>query len=316
MGFRLDDPEWEVLEPEDPWLLKIYCLIRKHMDYATGISGKKRKLGERYFIESLSQGSSQGKKKVVVDRNKVNRLLDGLADLGLIDKLGNSVFFCKLATRDDQVSEKSEHYSNTNSNRSTNRGSNKKQTKERSKKDYKYASGKEFDDEKMESLEQKLEQRFERRLLARCEPPPESGNTPLDTNINNQSSLPLDTLSGKEKNFARHHKSTACRIIDYLNERAGKGFEHTDANLEFVINRLKEKGGSEEKCRAVIDQQVGIWADDDKMKGYLRPKTLFNRANFSQYVGELGAKEIRSEEDQEFRERMNKILREKHGYEN
>ncbi len=44
-----------------------------------------------------------------------------------------------------------------------------------------------------------------------------------------------------------------------------------------------------ETCKAVIDARVAKWGRDEKMRDYLRPKTIFNATNFANYVGELGA---------------------------
>lgn len=82
----------------------------------------------------------------------------------------------------------------------------------------------------------------------------------------------------------------AERIIGFLNQTAGRHFKTTDANCEPVIARFKE-GYTESDCRAVIVRRWRAWKDDDKMIGYMRPATLFNRTKFNQYAGEIEPEE-------------------------
>lgn len=102
------------------------------------------------------------------------------------------------------------------------------------------------------------------------------------------SGKPDDARNGKSKKNGAEHRQCAIEILDYLNETAGRSFQHTDTNLGFIIARLKA-GATPDQCRAVIDQQVAAWAGDPKMAPYLRPQTLFNREKFDAYTGLLGA---------------------------
>jgi len=98
----------------------------------------------------------------------------------------------------------------------------------------------------------------------------------------------LNTLSGKpdpsppKNNF----KPQAEEILTFLNNQANRAFQPVPANIDLIINRLKE-GATPGQCRQVIARKIRDWATDDDMNRYLRPKTLFNRTNFAQYVGEL-----------------------------
>lgn len=74
-------------------------------------------------------------------------------------------------------------------------------------------------------------------------------------------------------------------MLAFLNDKTGKAFQPTTANLELIIARLKE-GYDEDTCRSVIARKFREWKDDDKMRKYLRPATLFNREKFNQYAGE------------------------------
>lgn len=83
-------------------------------------------------------------------------------------------------------------------------------------------------------------------------------------------------------------KETAIRVIEFLNQKTGKAYRPVPANLEKVIARLKD-GASEQDCKSVIARKIRDWGEDDKMREYLRPATLFNREKFAQYQGQLVA---------------------------
>lgn len=73
-------------------------------------------------------------------------------------------------------------------------------------------------------------------------------------------------------------------IVEHLNIRSGRKFNaqrQQTANL--VISRLKE-GFSIEDCKKVIDCKVEKWGNDDKMRPYLRPETLFAASKFEGYL--------------------------------
>lgn len=75
-------------------------------------------------------------------------------------------------------------------------------------------------------------------------------------------------------------------LLAFLNEKAGRNFRPTGANLKPIQARLRE-GYSVDDCRMVIAQRVRKWSADDKMREFLRPATLFNATKFNQYAGEL-----------------------------
>lgn len=81
-------------------------------------------------------------------------------------------------------------------------------------------------------------------------------------------------------------KTPALEILSFLNEKAGRAYEPSAANLEFIFARLKE-GHSVDDIRSVVAKKCREWLADEKMAQYLRPATLFNRTKFAQYKGEL-----------------------------
>ena len=78
---------------------------------------------------------------------------------------------------------------------------------------------------------------------------------------------------------------TASRILDFLNEKAGRSFRPVPANLDPIRARLAD-GATEANCRGIIARKVREWAGNPKMAPYLRPETLFNRTKFESYLGE------------------------------
>ena len=80
------------------------------------------------------------------------------------------------------------------------------------------------------------------------------------------------------------HSSPEAALIYYLNRSAGRAFQLTETNLSLAGNLLKHYPAR--AVEMVIDNKVQQWAGNPKMAGYLRPKTLFDPANFENYVNE------------------------------
>lgn len=95
-------------------------------------------------------------------------------------------------------------------------------------------------------------------------------------------------MSGKPDPLppSRNLRTDAREILVFLNDKAGRAYQAVDANLDFVVARLRE-GATAAQCRQVIAKKVREWGGDEKMAEYLRPATLFNKTKFAQYVGEL-----------------------------
>jgi uncharacterized phage protein (TIGR02220 family) len=76
----------------------------------------------------------------------------------------------------------------------------------------------------------------------------------------------------------------AKEVIDYLNEKAGTGFQHSDSSLKPILARLKD-GATVEQCKLVVDCKSKQWLNNIEYSQYLRPSTLFNGEKFSNYLG-------------------------------
>jgi len=114
--------------------------------------------------------------------------------------------------------------------------------------------------------------------------PDPNNQNPIPENLNISSGLPPDNAPSKAE-----LKKQAKEILAFLNEKAGKRFEESDTNLDFIIARLKEPKTTPTHCRQVIAMKCREWVNDQAFKKYLRPATLFNKTKFASYKGELGA---------------------------
>ncbi|BDZ30601.1 phage replisome organizer N-terminal domain-containing protein [Lactiplantibacillus sp. WILCCON 0030] len=73
-------------------------------------------------------------------------------------------------------------------------------------------------------------------------------------------------------------------VIDYLNEKTGKRFKHTDSNKRLVVARHKDGGYTVDDMKQVIDNQCAAWLTNPNMNQYLRPATLFRASKFEGYL--------------------------------
>ena len=78
----------------------------------------------------------------------------------------------------------------------------------------------------------------------------------------------------------------APKVLDYLNNKlrlkGKRKYRQTKGNLSLITARLRE-GYSVEDLNSVIDDRYAHWGQDEKMRKYIRPSTLFSKSNFSNY---------------------------------
>lgn len=81
-------------------------------------------------------------------------------------------------------------------------------------------------------------------------------------------------------------------VLEELNRLTGSRFAVVNSagkptsNAELVKQRIKE--ADVETCLGVVRRKVAEWGEDDGMRQYLRPATLFARRKFEQYAGQAG----------------------------
>lgn len=86
-----------------------------------------------------------------------------------------------------------------------------------------------------------------------------------------------------EKKSYMSGKPDAVALLDYLNQKAGKSFRPVDAHIEMLKARLREPQVTAEGIKQMIDAKCRDWLNDEKMRHYLRPQTLFNKSKFADY---------------------------------
>lgn len=81
-------------------------------------------------------------------------------------------------------------------------------------------------------------------------------------------------------------EQTIDEVIGHLNEATQSNFKKsTEAYRKTIRARLNE-GYTLDDFKKVIDSRVTIWGDDERMREYLRPQTLFRPSNFEAYLNE------------------------------
>lgn len=78
-------------------------------------------------------------------------------------------------------------------------------------------------------------------------------------------------------------------VLGKLSKRAGVEFSpQVTAHVEHVLARLRD-GHSPLQLRTVVWHQANEWEGDERMRRYLRPSTLFDRAKFAEYLPQAEA---------------------------
>jgi len=75
------------------------------------------------------------------------------------------------------------------------------------------------------------------------------------------------------------------QIIEYLNQKLGTRFKNGNSATQKLIHARIKEGFTLENFHYVIDLKYEQWNDDPKMKGFLRPQTLFG-TKFESYLQE------------------------------
>ena len=95
--------------------------------------------------------------------------------------------------------------------------------------------------------------------------------------------------------------SLSSLLISYLNEKAGTNYNVTAAVVRRIWE-LMDAGYTADDMKSVIDKKVSEWKDSDKMRGYLRPRTLFGD-KFEEYVSAPVPLEIENQQKEEEKRR-------------
>jgi len=118
----------------------------------------------------------------------------------------------------------------------------------------------------------------------------ESRTTPGEesrTTVVKDSALP--TKEEEHKNKKSKNKTAVSRraqtLLDYLNNRTSRSGAARFTSWAGLRERLDE-GATEDDVRVVVDLKIAQWTHVEKMRAYIRPRTLFGRESFAGYLSE------------------------------
>jgi len=113
-----------------------------------------------------------------------------------------------------------------------------------------------------------------------------------DYGVNQNDEAPLIKLvTYKNKEDKNTYKSEIKEIISYLNSQAKRRYrDNTASSIKPITARLNE-GFTIDEFKRVIDIMVDKWANDERMKQFLRPETLFSN-KFDGYLNSTEAPEL------------------------
>lgn len=92
-------------------------------------------------------------------------------------------------------------------------------------------------------------------------------------------------------------RSQALEVLTFLNEKTGRAYRLVDSNINMIVNVLKSDVTVMD-CRKVIAKKYRDWIGDEKMQSCIRPKTLFKKDNFEQYLGEVLSPKVEEDENE------------------
>lgn len=111
----------------------------------------------------------------------------------------------------------------------------------------------------------------------------------LTNNINDNIINKLDNIIELKDNVPYKE------VVDYLNNSAGTNYRASSKKTRELIKARINEGYTLEDFRVVIEKKTREWINDNKMKAYLRPETLFGtkfEGYLNQPVKELTTKDL------------------------
>ena len=101
---------------------------------------------------------------------------------------------------------------------------------------------------------------------------------------------PVNVNKDEDKNVNKDEieiLTDSQNILIFLNETASRMFDHKNKNSLSEINARLKEGYSIEELKEIIQMKTMEWINDDKMKKYLTPDTLFSTKNCAKYREQL-----------------------------
>ena len=101
-------------------------------------------------------------------------------------------------------------------------------------------------------------------------------------NDNDNDNVNVNEKGNGNNNASGSDENIPLSLISYLNQKTGSSYK-VDADITGRIISLFGQGYSVDDMRTVIDRKCAEWCDDEKMRSYLRPSTLFGD-KFAEYL--------------------------------
>jgi uncharacterized phage protein (TIGR02220 family) len=122
-----------------------------------------------------------------------------------------------------------------------------------------------------------------------------SDNQKINIALENENVI-INEVKDVDLNVVKKSKSLNRELVEsiviYLNNKLNTKFR-VDSNEELINARLNE-GRTFDDFAQVIDKKYSEWVGTE-MATYLRPKTLFNKTNFENYLNQISTKESDSQ---------------------
>lgn len=97
-----------------------------------------------------------------------------------------------------------------------------------------------------------------------------------------------DTINNKEPIRIKEDKQKNINIIKeivaYFNEKTGHTYKYQNADTQKHIKARLNEGYTIDDFKLVIDHKYNEWHNNEKMKEYLKPNTLFALKHFEGYL--------------------------------
>lgn len=78
-------------------------------------------------------------------------------------------------------------------------------------------------------------------------------------------------------------------VIEYLNRVTGSRYKPETKNTQKLIRARIKDGYTVDDLKKIIDAKSAEWINDEKMRGYLAPDTLFNESKAEKYLNQANA---------------------------
>lgn len=115
-------------------------------------------------------------------------------------------------------------------------------------------------------------------------------NQPANKQLtNNQPTTNHKQEYKEEKEYIKDIVEQARPILDHLNERAKTTFKPDTTITCRLIGKLLKRGYTQKDFEAVHNRKVEQWINDEKMRKFIRPQTLYAESNFEAYLNEKPA---------------------------